>query len=320
MFYSIVIPVFNRPDHIQEVLECLSNQTFSNFEVIIVESGSSIKSDQVVDSFKKKLDIQYHLRGNDGQGYSRNYGMSKAKGEYFVIFDSDLIIPTTYMEVVNNSLANNFLDSYGGPDKAHHSFTITQKAIDFVLTSFITTGGSRGSSNAIARFRPRSFNMGFSRVVYEATDGYLLPFLAEDLEFSIRVEKLGFESGLINDAYVYHKRKETLKGFYQQMHFFGRARINVNRFHPGNIKLMHLVPLLFLGYLYVLLITTLFYREELRFVLVPLILHSALLLGTALVILKNPVTAIIAVVASYIQLTAYALGLIKEVVNNSNPL
>ena len=167
MFYSIIIPVYNRPDHIQEVLECLVDQSFKDFEVIIVESGSPIKSDKVVESFQDKLKIRYYFKGNDGQGFSRNYGMARAEGEYFIIFDSDLIIPSTYMQTVDNSLKDNSLDVYGGPDKAHSSFTMVQKAVDFVLTSFITTGGSRGGANSVGKYRPRSFNMGISKKVFE---------------------------------------------------------------------------------------------------------------------------------------------------------
>ncbi|MBT3847891.1 MAG: glycosyltransferase [Candidatus Marinimicrobia bacterium] len=320
MFYSIIIPVYNRPDHIQEVLECLVDQSFKDFEVIIVESGSPIKSDKVVESFQDKLKIRYYFKGNDGQGFSRNYGMARAEGEYFIIFDSDLIIPSTYMQTVDNSLKDNSLDVYGGPDKAHSSFTMVQKAVDFVLTSFITTGGSRGGANSVGKYRPRSFNMGISKKVFEATKGYLLPFLGEDIEFSIRIEKLGFNSGLIEEAFVYHKRKESLLGFYQQMHFFGRARININRFHKGNINLIHLVPLAFLGYLCLLLISLIWYSEDVKIVAIPLMVHASLILTTATVVLRNPITGVLTLVAAYCQLIGYGLGLITEVFSNSNPL
>ncbi|MBT4370412.1 MAG: glycosyltransferase [Candidatus Marinimicrobia bacterium] len=320
MFYSIIIPVYNRPDHIQEVLECLVDQSFKDFEVIIVESGSPIKSDKVVESFQDKLKIRYYFKGNDGQGFSRNYGMARAEGEYFIIFDSDLIIPSTYMQTVDNSLKDNSLDVYGGPDKAHSSFTMVQKAVDFVLTSFITTGGSRGGANSVGKYRPRSFNMGISKKVFEATKGYLLPFLGEDIEFSIRIEELGFNSGLIEEAFVYHKRKESLLGFYQQMHFFGRARININRFHKGNINLIHLVPLAFLGYLCLLLISLIWYSEDVKIVAIPLMVHASLILTTATVVLRNPITGVLTLVAAYCQLIGYGLGLITEVFSNSNPL
>ena len=320
MFYSIIIPVYNRPDHIQEVLECLVDQSFKDFEVIIVESGSPIKSDKVVESFQDKLKIRYYFKGNDGQGFSRNYGMARAEGEYFIIFDSDLIIPSTYMQTVDDSLKANSLDVYGGPDKAHSSFTMVQKAVDFVLTSFITTGGSRGGANSVGKYRPRSFNMGISKKVFEATKGYLLPFLGEDIEFSIRIEKLGFNSGLIEEAFVYHKRKESLLGFYQQMHFFGRARININRFHKGNINLIHLVPLAFLGYLCLLLISLIWYSEDVKIVAIPLMVHASLILTTATVVLRNPITGVLTLVAAYCQLIGYGLGLITEGFSNSNPL
>ncbi|NQY08940.1 MAG: glycosyltransferase [Flavobacteriales bacterium] len=320
MFYSIIIPVYNRPDHIQEVLECLVDQTYKNFEILIVESGSPIKSDKVVESFQDKLKIRYFFKRNDGQGFSRNYGMERAEGEYFIIFDSDLIIPSSYMQTVEDSLTDNYLDVYGGPDKAHSSFTMVQKAVDFVLTSFITTGGSRGGATSVGKYRPRSFNMGISKKVFKATKGYLLPFLGEDIEFSIRIEKMGFQSGLIEGAYVYHKRKESLWGFYQQMHFFGRARININRFHKGNIKLMHLIPLGFLGYLYLLLICMIWYQEDGAIVVVPLLAHASLIYVVATVALRNPITAVLALIAAYCQLVGYGSGLVREVYSNSNPL
>ncbi|MEK6476686.1 glycosyltransferase [Catalinimonas sp. 4WD22] len=256
MFFSLIIPVFNRPEDMQEVLEGLSQQTYTNFEVIVVESGSEIKSDQVVASFKDRLDIHYYLKGNDGQGFSRNYGLAKAKGDYLIILDSDIIIPSHYMQGVYDFLKHDYLDAFGGPDRGHASFTAVQKAVDFALTSYLTTGGTRGRKKGAGTYYPRSFNMGMSREVYEKTKGYALPNCGEDIELSIRIQKWGFKTGLIPDAYVYHKRKKTLGGFFKQMEWFGKSRINLYRIYPESLQLMHLLPLGF--YFYVLLMIAMF--------------------------------------------------------------
>jgi glycosyltransferase involved in cell wall biosynthesis len=207
MFYSIIIPLYNRPQEIKELLETLTLQTYKQFEVLVIEDGSVNDAADIVNSFAGHLDIHYFVKSNSGQGFTRNYGFERAKGDYFVIFDSDCLIPANYLQVVNDSLAKNWLDIYGGPDDAHRSFTPTQKAISYAMTSPFTTGGMRGNKNGIAKFHPRSFNMGISRAVWEKTDGFIITRMAEDLEFSIRAQRMGFKSGLISDAKVYHKRR-----------------------------------------------------------------------------------------------------------------
>ncbi|MDF9795750.1 glycosyltransferase involved in cell wall biosynthesis [Catalinimonas alkaloidigena] len=255
MFFSLIIPVYNRPEDMQVVLDGLSRQSYNHFEVIVVESGSEIKSDQVVAAFKDRLDIHYYLKGNDGQGFSRNYGLARAKGDYLIILDSDIIIPSHYLQSVYDYLKHDYLNAFGGPDKAHTSFTTVQKAADFALTSYLTTGGTRGRKKGAGTYYPRSFNMGMSRAVYEKTKGFALPNCGEDIELSIRIQKWGFKTGLIPDAYVYHKRKDTLGGFLKQMEWFGKSRINLYRIYPESLKLMHLLPLGF--YLYTLLMLVL---------------------------------------------------------------
>lgn len=255
MFFSLIIPVYNRPEEICEVLAGLTQQTYRDFEVIVVESGSEIKSDQVVAEFDDRLNVRYAPTGNHGQGFSRNHGMQQAKGDYFVILDSDIIIPPHYLAAVHQRLQTDYLDAFGGPDRAHESFTPVQKAADFALTSYLTTGGTRGRKQHTGTYQPRSFNMGFSRAVYEATQGFALPRCGEDLELSIRIQKLGFRSGLISDAYVYHKRKDSLKGFWEQMVWFGKSRINLLRIYPDSFKPMHLLPLAFYGFLLIWLIS-----------------------------------------------------------------
>lgn len=249
MFYSLIIPVYNRPEDMREVLNGLAAQTYTDFEVIVVESGSTIKSDAVVEEFKDRLTIAYYLKGNDGQGFSRNYGLARAKGDYLLILDSDIIIPPDYLKHVHEGIHQDKLDAFGGPDRGHPSFTPVQKAVDFALTSFLTTAGTRGRKRRMGEYHPRSFNMGLSRPVYEATGGYRLPNCGEDIDLSIRIHQLGFRVGLIPEAYVYHKRKQSLSGFWQQMVWFGKSRINLARLFPGSLKLMYLLPLAFYAYL-----------------------------------------------------------------------
>ena len=251
MFFSLIIPVYNRPDDLREVLDGLAEQTYRRFEVIVVESGSTIKSDGVVADFSDRLEVHYAPTGNHGQGFSRNHGMAQARGDYFIILDSDIIIPPPYLETIHRHLEHNYLDAFGGPDRAHPSFTPVQKAVDFALTSYLTTGGTRGNKRQAGTYNPRSFNMGFSRAVYEATQGFALPNCGEDLELSIRIRKLGYRTGLIPGAYVYHKRKNTLKGFWQQMVWFGKSRINLLRIYPDSFKPVHLLPLGFYAFLLV---------------------------------------------------------------------
>ena len=245
-FYSIVIPVYNRPDEVAELLQSLGQQSFKNFEVIIVEDGSTNPCKKEAEQFAEKLIIQYYFKENSGQGFSRNFGFEKANGDYFIVFDSDCIIPHNYLETVDNYLNNTPLDAYGGPDTADENFTLVQKAINYSMTSIFTTGGIRGSKKHAGPYHPRSFNMGISRHVYEKTGGYKITRMGEDIEFSIRIIENDFKVGLIQNAYVYHKRRTSLLQFYKQLHFFGRARINVSRFYPKEIKLAHMFPLAFL--------------------------------------------------------------------------
>jgi len=248
MRYSVIIPVYNRPEEVDELLHSLTKQTYKSFEVVIVEDGSDQPAEHIVEKYTDQLDISYYFKENSGQGFSRNYGFKRANGDYFVVFDSDCIIPDHYFESVNKQLeeSNFTIDCWGGPDRAHESFSTIQKAINYSMTSFFTTGGIRGRKKQLGPYHPRSFNMGISKKVFEKTGGYRITRMGEDLEFSIRIINEGFRSVLIPDAYVYHKRRTSMLDFFRQLHFFGRARININRFHPGQIKLVHLFPLFFL--------------------------------------------------------------------------
>lgn len=243
--FSIVIPVYNRPNEVLELLETLVEQRYTDFEVLIVEDGSTITAESIVESFQSKLNIHYFYKENEGQGFTRNYGYARAKGRYLIVFDSDCLIPPDYLQLVSDFLTKNPVDAFGGPDASHPSFTTVQKAISHVMTSIFTTGGIRGKKTHVGKFHPRSFNMGISREVFEQTKGYIIPYMGEDLEFSTRIIKSGFTTALIPEAFVYHKRRTSLSGFAKQLRYFGRARINLTRFHPEELKIIHLFPLVF---------------------------------------------------------------------------
>ncbi|NJO01842.1 MAG: glycosyltransferase [Bacteroidia bacterium] len=312
MKYSIIIPVYNRPQELEELLESLTHQRYRHFEVIVVEDGSSLKADHVVRAFEGQLEVYYFYKENSGQGFSRNYGFERAKGDFFIVFDSDCIIPPDYLEQVDRAVKLRHLDAFGGPDKAHLSFTPIQRAISYAMTSHMSTGGIRGSRRAAEKFRPRSFNMGISRQVYEETKGFVITRMGEDIEFSLRIEKHFFKTGLIREAFVYHKRRTSFRQFYRQLHFFGRARINVNRFHRGAIKWVHMLPALFVVFCFSLLLTPWLSPDLFKLELGGLALYSSLLFSDALARTKNLTVAFLSVGAVFVQLFAYGVGFLRE--------
>ena len=312
MLFSIIIPLYNRPQEIKELLETLTLQTYKHFEVLVIEDGSVIKADEIVKSFADRLDIRYYEKVNEGQGFTRNYAFKLAKGDYFVIFDSDCLIPPDYLQIVNDSLSANWLDAYGGPDDAHPSFTPTQKAISYSMTSPFTTGGIRGNKKGIGQFHPRSFNMGISRQVWEKAGGFIITRLGEDIEYSIRIHSLGFKIGLIPDAKVYHKRRTNFLHFYKQLHFFGRARINVYKFFPEQLKAVHFFPAMFTLFLIFTIVTNLigwrigYLCDIVLAVIILLIFFHAWIKN------KSAKIAFLSIIASLIQLTAYGLGFMQD--------
>jgi glycosyltransferase involved in cell wall biosynthesis len=247
MLFSLIIPVYNRPDEVDELLESLSQQDYTeNFEVVIVEDGSSLRCDDVVRKYAGKLHLSYCYKENSGPGDSRNYGMKKANGDYFIIFDSDCIIPKQYLSEVDLALKRNYVDCFGGPDKALDSFSDIQKAINFSMTSFLTTGGIRGGSEKIDKFQPRSFNMGLSRKAFEASNGFGNIHPGEDPDLSIRLWNLGFETKLFPKAFVYHKRRIDWDKFSIQVNKFGKARPILNSWYPQYNKLTFFFPTVFI--------------------------------------------------------------------------
>ena len=312
MFFSCIIPVYNRPGELQELLRSLLTQTYTQFEVIVVEDGSTLCCDEVVTSFSQNLSIRYFYQENTGQGFARNFGMQQAKGDFFVILDSDVILPSSYFESLENAIAARSLDAFGGPDAAASDFSPLQKAMDFAMTSFWTTGGIRGKLKNPAAYQARGFNMGVSRAVFDRLGGFVDPNRGEDIEWSLRIKKAGFRLELVSEAFVYHKRKNTLWSFAKQAFSFGRNRVNVSRFHPEAIKLVHALPSLFLLFLISIGVNLIF----LKFMLIPQLLifwvWALLVINQAYWKYHSLLVGHLALLTSLVQLCGYGSGLLVE--------
>lgn len=305
-YFSIIIPVYNRPQEVRELLESLVKQTNQDFEVVIVEDGSSLKCEEVVREFVVCLDIKYFYKPNSGRSQTRNYGMARAEGKYLVFFDSDCIIPPEYFERVQTHLDVRYVDCYGGPDAAHSSFSDLQKAINYSMTSFFTTGGIRGGKRGLEKFVPRTFNMGFAKAVYEKVGGFKDMF-GEDIDLSTRIADAGFTTALFQDAFVYHKRRVSLKSFYRQVFVFGMARVDLYRLHPQSLKLVHCFPAAFvIGVILMILVSFFWIWASL-----PLFFYILAIFVGALVKNKNLAVAGLAIIAAFIQLFGYGNGFLK---------
>lgn len=243
--YSFVVPVFNRPDEVDELLASLSRQTLTCFEVVIVEDGSEVPCEQVCQKYTDRLRLHYYMKPNSGPGQSRNYGVERAQGEYVIIIDSDVVLPEGYLAAVDEELRRLPADAFGGPDAAHPSFTPVQKAISYSMTSFFTTGGIRGGKKKLDKFYPRSFNMGIRRDVYQQLEGFSAMRFGEDIDFSIRIFKGGYRCRLFPEAWVWHKRRTDFRKFWRQVYNSGIARINLYKKYPESLKLVHLLPMVF---------------------------------------------------------------------------
>lgn len=307
--FSVIVPVYNRPEEVAELLDSLTKQSFKEFEVIIVEDGSAIDCKEICDGYQNELELYYYAVTNGGPGLARNIGFRKAKTDFFIVFDSDCLIPSTYMASLRDAMKRRF-DAFGGPDAAHHGFGMVQKAVSYAMTSFLTTGGIRGKGSSVEKFKPRSFNMGLSREVFEKTGGFSSMRYGEDIDFSIRMEKEGFKTVLIEECYVYHKRRTNLIDFYHQVKESGKARIDLNERHPGSLKVVHLFPSVYsVGLL--LLIATSFITLNWMF-MIPLLLYWLLIFTESLVTTLNPLTALLAILTSNLMLLGYGYGLIKN--------
>lgn len=314
MKYSIVIAVYNRPDEMQELLESLACQTYTDFEVVVVEDGSTLTCQRVCDSFTNRLRIVYVAKSNSGPGLSRNYGCRRASGNYFIFLDSDCMVPATYLANVDAAIEQYSLEAFGGPDREHASFTVLQKAISHSMTSLLTTGGIRGSSvRTGGAFHPRSFNMGISRTVFNATDGFSSLRFGEDIDFSLRIIAKGFRTALVPDAWVYHKRRSTLKSFFKQVHQSGRARIDITLRHPGSLKITHFFPTAFATYA-VFAAFTAVVNPRGWYTLLPLFFYLFLVGVEGALRTSSVVVGGLAVVTTTIQHTAYGLGFVRGIV------
>ena len=245
MKYSIIVPVFNRPDEVDELLESLGRQTCRDFEVVIVEDGSEVRCEEVVGKYRDRLDVQYFEKPNSGPGQSRNYGAERSRGEYLIVLDSDVVLPEGYLAAVDKELTESPCEAFGGPDCAHESFTPVQKAINYSMTSFFTTGGIRGGKKKLDKFYPRSFNMGIRSDLYRKLGGFSNMRFGEDIDFSIRIFKSGARCRLFPEAWVWHKRRTDFRKFFRQVHNSGIARINLYKRYPESLKLVHLLPAVF---------------------------------------------------------------------------
>lgn len=304
MRYSIIIPVYNRPDEVNELLQSLLNQGFKDFEVVVVEDGSSIPCLAITEKYKEYLDLKYYQKNNSGPGQTRNYGAERSQGEYLIILDSDCILPDTYLDAVEAELQAIPADAFGGPDRAHDSFTDIQKAINYSMTSFFTTGGIRGGKKKMDKFYPRSFNMGVKREVYQALGGFSKMRFGEDIDLSIRIFKSGYSCRLFPKAWVYHKRRTDLKKFFKQVHNSGIARINLYKKYPESLKIVHLLPAVFTLGVALLLIGTPFCL----FSLLPLILYALLVCIDSACRNHSLRIGVYSIAASFIQLIGYGTG------------
>lgn len=312
MKFSVIIPVYNRPEELRELAQSLIKQNFSDFEVIVVEDGSTDDSNEVVIDCSDKLQMQYVVQPNTGQGFARNRGMKMAKGEFFVILDSDVILPADYFQKLASAIDERKLDAFGGPDAAADNFSALQKAMDFAMTSIWTTGGIRGKMKDPSKYQARGFNMGVSRKVFESTGGFVDPNQGEDIEWSIRIKKAGFKLELVQEAFVYHKRKNTLLSFAKQAFSFGKNRVNVSRFHPGAIKLVHWLPTAFL--IFCLSIPFFYFVNESLFQLsigIFTIWSLGVILSSAIQN-RSVIVGILSWFTSVSQLWSYGLGLPME--------
>lgn len=307
--FTIIIPVYNRPDEVDELLESLTKQSFTDFEVVVVEDGSKTKCDTVVEKYQDRLNVKYFFKDNSGPGQTRNYGAERSSGEYLLILDSDCILPEGYTQAVYTELQTNPCDAFGGPDRAHSSFSPTQKAINYAMTSFFTTGGIRGGKKKLDKFYPRSFNLGIKKSVYDTLGGFSKMRFGEDIDLSIRIFDGGYSCRLFPDAWVYHKRRTDLRKFFKQVHNSGIARINLFKRHPKSLKIVHLLPACFTLGIILLLILTFFWPWALCLIA----LYALMIFIDASFKEKSIKIGFLSIIASFVQLFGYGTGFLRAV-------
>ncbi len=307
MKFSVIVPVYNRIDEVRDLLESLSRQTCRDFEVIIVEDGSTEPCGDTVRQFEDSLDVSYFYKSNEGRSIARNYGIERSSGDYLVFFDSDCVIPENYFAILSDALKKDPLDCFGGPDAAHESFTPTQKAISFAMTSFLTTGGIRGGKVQMEKFVPRSFNMGYSRKVYDAVGGFREMF-SEDIDMSTRIRQAGFTIGLIHPVHVYHKRRVDFAKFWRQVYVFGMSRITLKLLYPDSLKIVHTLPAVAVIIGIVLVALGIFVSP---WFLLPIGIYLLAIFFMAWVSSGSFGVAVRAIPASVVQICGYGMGFIK---------
>ena len=326
MKYSIIVPVFNRPDEVDELLQSLVGQTLKDFEVVIVEDGSQKPCKDVCDKYTDRLDVKYFMKNNSGPGQSRNYGAERAKGEYLIVLDSDVVLPEGYLKAVDDELRREPADAFGGPDCAHDSFTETQKAISYSMTSFFTTGGIRGGKKKLDKFYPRSFNMGIRRDVYMRLGGFSKMRFGEDIDFSIRIFKAGCRCRLFPEAWVWHKRRTDMRKFFRQVYNSGIARVNLYIKYPESLKLVHLLPMVFTVGVILLFLIACFGRIMMVYgnpadfyswyylvvgAISPILLFSLIIFIDSAIQNKSLPIGFISIGAAFVQLCGYGFGFIS---------
>ena len=311
MKYSFIIPVYNRPDEVDELLASLLTQTVADFEVVIVEDGSSKPCKEVCDKYAGKLDLHYHMKPNSGPGQSRNYGAERARGEYLIVLDSDVVLPAGYLKAVDDELRREPADAFGGPDRAHDSFTDTQKAISYSMTSFFTTGGIRGGKKKLDKFYPRSYNMGVRRDVYLRLGGF------SKMRFG---DKAGCRCRLFPEAWVWHKRRTDFRKFFRQVFNSGIARINLYKKYPESLKLVHLLPMVFTVGVTALVLTSAVGRALMHYddlhrwywlcagPWLPILLYCLLIFAGSAAANRSLKVGLLSVPAAFIQLYGYGCG------------
>ena len=327
MKYSIIVPVYNRPDEVDELLQSLCEQTVKDFEVIIVEDGSIKPCKDVCNKYAGILSLHYYAKENSGPGQSRNYGAERANGKYVIILDSDVVLPSGYLQAIEEELAQQPCEAFGGPDAAHPDFTPVQKAISYSMTSFFTTGGIRGGKAKLDKFYPRSYNMGIRHDVYLELGGFSKMRFGEDIDFSYRIVEAGYKPRLFPEAWVWHKRRTDFRKFFRQVYNSGIARINLEKRHPGTLKLVHLLPTVFtMGVIALLLLfvcglmMSSFGSIEVKpkghqlcqLALLPLALYSLLIVIDSSIKNKSLYVGLLSIPAAFVQLTGYGLGFIES--------
>ncbi len=307
--FSVIVPVFNRPDEISDLLASLASQSDSGFETVIVEDGSTIPCREQCEAYAGRLSLKYFYKDNEGRSIARNYGMDRAGGDYFIFVDSDCILPPDYIARLREALGETPADCFGGPDAAHESFTDTQKAINYSMTSFLTTGGIRGGKVHMEKFTPRTFNMGFSRQVYEKVGGFREMF-SEDIDMSTRIRLAGFSVMLFPDVAVYHKRRVDFRKFWRQVHVFGMSRITLQLLYPGSMKAVHWLPALFVIGAVAMIVWAFFWK----WALVPLLIYILALWIWGMISTRSVKIGTMGVGAAMVQLCGYGTGFIRAYV------